>query len=103
MLSKTPSPLPPEPSGGLRRIGLPVLGSISKVERPGDRRMRFVDLFTWIGALLGVMLLYAVLMIVESQVGLGKVVQAAGDARSIGDLINVLARALSQAFAPLFQ
>lgn len=90
---------------GPRRLsdqyGVPVLGTISRVERATDRKMRIADLVAWLGALVGLVVLYVILMVVESQVGLGKVVQAAGDARSVGDLITVFTRALSQAFAPL--
>ncbi len=79
------------------QYGLPILGSISKVERPGDRRFKLLDLIAWTGAVAAIIVVYALLMVVESQVGLGKVVEAAGDARSVGDLITVLTRALSQA------
>jgi polysaccharide chain length determinant protein (PEP-CTERM system associated) len=82
-------------------LGLPVLGSVSEISRPGDRRWQWANIALFVLAVAAMLAFYALLMLVENNIGLGRVAQAAVQTTSVGELVTLLKTALSRSFEML--
>ncbi len=88
-----------------RRLGedlaLPVLGSVSEISRPGDQRKAWINIALFVLAVSAMLAFYALLMLIENKIGLGRVAQAAVQTTSFGELVTLLKTAVSRSFEML--
>lgn len=81
------------------QLNMPVLGTVSLVEDPKTRRRKLIEVTAFIALLVLVFAIYGLFLVLESRIGLGKIMAEAAQATSVGQLISIFAHALSSAFS----
>jgi hypothetical protein len=78
-------------------LGLPVIGTVSFVHHGRGLAKRRAEGAVFAVLCAGVLGIYFVLMVLDTQVGLGKVVSVAVESKSVGPAVDLVSRALGAA------